>query len=587
MIQSLTYNSKPDRKSKQQISELAQNSFEAFSPFINIFDCGGRYDDHPYHFITKQDWSLFTRHKAGERDLTYPDGLAFNPYLAIIKNIYSPQHVHDHLVNGETTYYTSGKNGLALLYLDIDAHHPWQTDEYEAKEVLQDLFPSAFFRTSKRGQNGYLKVRYSSIKDFNATAARLQYVLKRLFLHLGLLCDVEVKGTITFNGKSGLLAKLPFNNSYPCHMRDETDMWGYKQLAAFKACPLVNARRIKVVAEQVNGQLDEAKIMEFAEYKRSLTEPAEEPAFKHVVPASPPVFTSAAPPPSATGQDRAVRPGRADLIGPLNLDTSVDGDAFARNHRDIKPFVRAFYRQARRFPTTDETLEWMKAHGRFSGDWHDNEARRARRVGQILKFTERTFDPDMLSNGEGQAVSLNVDRFGWWVRQHFGAGIAVQQADYSRFDPDTMSAPVSELWISAQFIQTFLAVAEFCLRHDPLGNKAVPTNRIKKLWAMVEGGANWNQRHYQIIRDRLDRMGVIAITDRDHEPGKAWRWESGQDFPEGSWKEQQRKCKERVRHLVGDEIELNRERNEHNTLYQYGPDFGPIQATVPLVRAPP
>jgi hypothetical protein len=282
-----------------------------------------------------------------------------------------------------------------------------------------------------------------------------------------------------------------------------------------------------------------------------------------------------------------MRPGRADLIGPLNLDKNVDGEAFSRNHRDIKPFVRAFYRQARRFPTTDEALDWLHEHGRFSGEWHENEARRARRVGQILRFTERTFDPDMLSSGQHQAVSLSVDRFGWWVRQHFGAGIAVQQADYSRFDPETMTAPVSDLWIPALFVQTFLAVAEFCLRHDPLGNKAVPTNRIKKLWAKVEGGANWNQRHYQIVRDRLDRMGVITITDRDHEPGKAWRWDSGEDFPEGSWKEQQRKFKERVRHLVGDSIELNRERNEHNTLYQEGPDFGPIQATIPLVRAPP
>jgi hypothetical protein len=585
---SLNHNSKPNRKSKRETSELAKNSFEAFRPFINIFDCGGLYDDHPYHFITRQDWALYRRHKAGERGLTYPDGFAFNPYLAIVKNIYSRQHVHDHLVSGgRPTYYTSGRKGLALLYLDIDAQHPWQTDEYEAKAILQNFFPAAFFPASKRGQNGYVKVRYRSIKDFNATAGRLQQVLKRLFLHLGILCDIEVKGTITCDGKSGSLAKLPFTNGYPCYWRDQTDCWGYKQLEAFKGCPVVNVNRIKVVAEQVNGQLEEAKIRQFAEYKKSLAEPAEEPEPQPDAPVATPVSTSAAPPPPATGQERAVRPVRADFIGPLNLQENVDGGAFARNHKDIKPFVRAFYRQARRFPTTDETLDWLHEHGRFSGEWEDNQARRARRVGQILRFTERTFDPDKLCNGESRAVSLSVDRFNWWVRQHFGDGIAVQRTDHSRFDPETMTAPVSDLWISAQFIQTFLAVAEFCLRHDPLGNKAVPTNRIKKLWAMVEGGANWNQRHYQIVRDRLDRMGVITITDREHEPGKAWRWESGQDFPEGTWKEQQRKQKERVRHLVGDAIELNRERNEHNTLYQDGPVSSPIQATIPLVRTPP
>jgi len=104
---------------------------------------------------------------------------------------------------------------------------------------------------------------------------------------------------------------------------------------------------------------------------------------------------------------------------------------------------------------------------------------------------------------------------------------------------------------------------------------------------MVEGGANWNQHYYQIVRDRLDRMGVITITDRDHEPGKAWRWESGMDFPEGTWKEEQRKLKERLKRLSGDGLGLNEERKEHNTLYQDMPDFEPQEATIPLVRPPP
>jgi len=591
-MNSLRYDSSPRRKSKQQTSQIAEDSFRAFRPFINIFDCGECYDGHPYHLITKLDWALYKRYKAGERGLTYPSGFAFNPYLCIIKNIFSPKHVHDHIHHRRTTYYTSGRNGLALMYLDIDAHHPWQTDEYKAKAVLQRLFPAAFFRASKRGQNGYLKVRYTSMQDFNATAAHLQIVLKRLFLHMGILCDIEVKGTITCDGKSGTLAKLPFSTTYPCNMRDETDCWGHRQLRAFQACPLINATRIKVVADQVNGKLDEAKIREFAKYKESLAEAEKEeativasPVQKPDAPVSPPVSTKTAPPPPAPGQERAVRPVRAAFFQAPDVD--VDDDAFARNHRDIKPFVRAFYRQARRFPTTDETLDWLHEHGRYSGDWHDNEANRAKRVGQILRFTERTFDPAKLSTGQHQEVCLNVNRFGWWVRQHFGAGMAVEVADPSRFDPFTMTAPVSDLWISAQFIQTFLAVAEFCLCQDPLGNSAVPTNRIKKLWAMVEGGANWNQRYYQIVRDRLDRMGVITITDRDHHPGKAWRWEPGQDFPEGSWKAEQRKLRERSRRPSGDQTEPYRERKVHNTLYQDGPVFDPVDATIPLVRAPP
>jgi hypothetical protein len=150
-----------------------------------------------------------------------------------------------------------------------------------------------------------------------------------------------------------------------------------------------------------------------------------------------------------------------------------------------------------------------------------------------------------------------------------------------------MTAPVSNLFVPAEFIQTFLAVVEVCLRDDPLGNSAVPTNRIKALWPMVEGGANWNQRYYQIVRDRLDRMGVITITDREHEPGKAWRWEACEDFPEGTWREEQRKLRERSKQPSGDGTVLTKERKVHNTLYQDGPIFEPLEASIPLVRPPP
>ena len=78
----LRYNSKAKRKSKQQISQIAEDSFRAFRPFINIFDCGEFYDGHPYHLITKLDWALYRRHKAGERGLTYPNGTTFPRYLA-------------------------------------------------------------------------------------------------------------------------------------------------------------------------------------------------------------------------------------------------------------------------------------------------------------------------------------------------------------------------------------------------------------------------------------------------------------------------------------------------------------------------
>ena len=48
----------------------------------------------------------------------------------MIRNIYSPHHVQKHMTDGELSYYTSGKKRLGVLYLDVDAHHEWQRDEF-------------------------------------------------------------------------------------------------------------------------------------------------------------------------------------------------------------------------------------------------------------------------------------------------------------------------------------------------------------------------------------------------------------------------------------------------------------------------
>ena len=138
-------------------------------------------------------------------------------------------------------------------------------------------------------------------------------------------------------------------------------------------------------------------------------------------------------------------------------------------------------------------------------------------------------------------------------------------ADVRQVDAYTLKAPTSTISVPAKFIETVLTVAEFCLSTDPLSNKAVPTNRIKKIWGMVKGGATWNQKYYQIVRDRLHRMGVISIFDRKHHVGKAWRWSVAKIMPAGNWKEEQRRLKEEHRvqaELDSEEIE-SKQNNVH------------------------
>ena len=126
-----------EKKKQEEPSPLAQATFDAFEPFINVFDCGIEYLDSPIHLITKEDWKLYARHKAGENPV-FPDGSKFNPYLDVVRNIFGPEHVQRHIEDNEITYYTSGRSGFGLLYLDIDAHHPWQTDEAKGENCLND-----------------------------------------------------------------------------------------------------------------------------------------------------------------------------------------------------------------------------------------------------------------------------------------------------------------------------------------------------------------------------------------------------------------------------------------------------------------
>lgn len=532
--------SNSDKKTKQNpVSQLALDSFAAFKPFINVLDCGLAYQDSVFHLITKQDWQFHRRYKQGERGLVYPNGRKFNPFLDIIRSIYSAEHVQRHIEAGEGSYFTSGKRGLGLLYLDTDAHKAWQTDEYAAKALLQDLFPFGYYRASRRGQNGYLKIRYDTFDEFNDLANRLEETLHWYFLSQGILCDFETKGTITHD-ISGSLAKFPFGtHRYACDMRDETDNWDYAQLEKFEACPIVNTRRIEQIMGQI--QIDEAKAVAFAQHKRSLDkeeQAAEEAIFAmmgldaedkerffmmevfrpflfgfHKEYHRPPTTTEALEHLRSTGKYKgrlasaeASAAGRSQAIErkpitrsilpkpatqpkpaavPCSLRANMDlppmesDDAFRRNHEDLRPFVRAFYFQERRYPTTEEALDWLHANGRYSGEWEDREDRRAKRVGQILDFLEPDFDPEMLGSGK-PSVSLELGRFRWWVEQKFGMAMTVDWKDISRFDPATMTAPTSTIAVPARFVDHCLTVVEFCVKTDPLSNRAVPTNRIEK-----------------------------------------------------------------------------------------------------------
>src|SRR5438270_10309518 len=89
---------KRKKKPKNPPSLLAQQTFAAFEPFINVFDPGICLEE-PFHTITKEAWELNKRHKAGEKSLYDRNGKQFSPFHDIIRNIYSAEHVQKHLLN--------------------------------------------------------------------------------------------------------------------------------------------------------------------------------------------------------------------------------------------------------------------------------------------------------------------------------------------------------------------------------------------------------------------------------------------------------------------------------------------------------
>ena len=270
-----------------------------------------------------------------------------------------------------------------------------------------------------------------------------------------------------------------------------------------------------------------------------------------------------------------------------------EGDAFVRNQNELLPFTRQFFKRHQKFPDVDDALKHLQDNGLFSGQWEDNQSHRAKRVCDILNHISRTFDPEKLGSGESKPLSLSSGKFSWWVRHHIGTSISGIVADLRSFDPVSMSAPVKKVTVPAEFIETFLVVADVCLNQDPLDNKAVPTTRFKKLWPMVKGGASWNQGYFQIVRDKLDRMGVIQIVDRKQTTGKAWRWDAGEVFPAASWKEEQQQLKEKAKALrSGTEESLadisdTRGEREHNTLYQTNSRILELQSRQQAIRPPP
>jgi hypothetical protein len=246
---------------RYQASDLAQQTFDSFRPWIND-ECGGKWyvpeDDEPspIYFIKQEAYELERRWKRGERLLFYKpnkNGKASRFYPSHLRSFLRPQHIDDMIAGQCKYYYTGGRFGRTLVMLDVDAHEPSQTDARGTVLQIVDLLgpENCFVVESTRGFNIFIKWEYmkpqpftvwrpSDWKTANTTLSALQTVLKRATADR--LSCVEVKGTITVSSQHyGSLVKLP------CY-----GAWSEDRLREFNELPVVDTAWLQDMIDKLH-----------------------------------------------------------------------------------------------------------------------------------------------------------------------------------------------------------------------------------------------------------------------------------------------------------------------------------------------
>lgn len=273
---------------------------------------------------------------------------------------------------------------------------------------------------------------------------------------------------------------------------------------------------------------------------------------------------------STAGSEPANKVPTKLVCGAVKHDSN-EPCALKRNWSALLPFARTFFLTNKRLPSVKEAMEHLKRNGLYSGDWAINEGHRHQRVSDILNKIEETFDPSLVQGNQSFKLDPGIRR---WCRRYFPSGLVGHRQRINELD---MSIETREVRVPTRFVEHCVGVIAFCL-NDHLDNKAVPVNRIKAIWNLVSDTPSWNQTYFQIVRNHLEKIGVINIFDKNHQVGKAWKWEMGENFPT---KTQDQHSEKRVRRAgtsnngrlstagarewVGKRI---RKERIHNSLYQ-------------------
>jgi hypothetical protein len=228
-------------------------------------------------------------------------------------------------------------------------------------------------------------------------------------------------------------------------------------------------------------------------------------------------------------------------------------------------------------------LAFIKANNLFTGAWEDNRAKRRLRVGQILSFIAKTFEPSLCT---GVRHEINFNKFDLWSKKHCEDGWRSSPKKWLDEYGNIFTKQKSRTVADWHFVSTFLSLTEYLTGQDKNSDDSVPTARIQSLWNLLfEQGilsVAFCPRKLKIVRDSLERMGVLKI-DHCYSKGQAMKWWLGSSFPGlGLWKA--KKVKGLLEAVALTEFLLGQKKRDiHNSLLQQAmainDDLGHIDGT--------
>jgi hypothetical protein len=256
------------KRRKKVLHPLAERTFAAFAPFVNVKCCGVKSSEgNPVYTTTQEQWDLYRRWRAGARNLFTAKGHKFDPRIG--RDYLSKYKIDRQLRSGRPYYYTGGREGQTNITVDIDAHRPWQIDVEHVLAVVKDFLgeENLFVVPSDRGYHAELKIDYAGLtwKQANAVFKQFGAALHEYAKGKGCLCDIEIKGTITESDDHyGTLAKLP------CYGE-----WTERRLAEYERLPVKSVKWLQAAIPALWERTDEAAARETKAICEELRRPQE------------------------------------------------------------------------------------------------------------------------------------------------------------------------------------------------------------------------------------------------------------------------------------------------------------------------